>query len=281
MRRREFIAGLGSAAATWPIAARAQQAGKPPTIGFLGAGSRESWGSWTNAFVDRLHELGWIDNKTVTVEYRWAEGRSDRYAEIAAEFVRLKVDVIVTVGSAVPAAKQATSTIPIIFAIAVDPIGTVMVSSLARPGGNVTGLSNQTTETSGKRVQLLQELLPDLRGLAVIANVGYSGSIKEIAEVQVAAKTSGLDVNMLEIRRAEDIAPAFAKLNGTAQALYVCGDALMPIMPASIPWHSARDCPRCTHSVTFLRREVSSPTEQTTQTCFGARVTLSTRFSRR
>jgi putative ABC transport system substrate-binding protein len=234
MKRREFITLVGCTTVAWPLSVHAQKPAKLPTIGFLGAGSRSSWSSWTNAFVDRLHELGWIDNKTVTIEYRWAEGRSDRYTEIATEFVRLKVDVIVTVGSAVLAAKQATSTIPIIFAIAVDPIGTGMVSSLARPSGNVTGLSNQTTEMAGKRIQLLLEMLPDLRRLAVIANVGYSGSIREIAEVQTAAKTSGLDVKVLEVRRAEDIAPAFAKLNGAAQALYVCGDALINANQARI-----------------------------------------------
>ena len=150
MKRREFITLVGCTTVAWPLSVHAQKPAKLPTIGFLGAGSRSSWSSWTTAFVDRLHELGWIDNKTVTIEYRWAEGRSDRYAEIATEFVQLKVDVIVTVGSAVLAAKMATSTIPIIFAIAVDPIGTGMVSSLARPSGNVTGLSNQTTEMAGQ-----------------------------------------------------------------------------------------------------------------------------------
>src|SRR6266853_6699978 len=123
-------------------------------VGFLGASTPAAAEHWVAAFAQRLRELGWTDGRTVAIEYRWAEGRSKRYAEIAAEFVRLKVDVIVTVGSAVLAAKQATSTIPIIFAIAVDPIGTGMVSSLARPSGNITGLSNQTTEMAGKRVQL-------------------------------------------------------------------------------------------------------------------------------
>src|SRR5439155_3623185 len=142
MRRRELITLLGGAAA-WPLAARAQQSGKLPTIGFLGAATPLSWSEWTAAFVQRLRELGWVDGRTVTIEYRWAEGRSDRYTEIAVEFVRLKVDVIVTVGSAVVAAKQVTSVIPIVFAVAVDPLGGGLVASLARPGGNVTGLSIQ------------------------------------------------------------------------------------------------------------------------------------------
>ena len=143
MRRREFISLLGSAAATWPLAARAQQARKPPTIGFLGTATPSTWGPWSAAFVQRLRELGWIEGRTVAIEVRWAEGRSERYAEIAAELVRLKVDVIVTSGIAVLATKQATSVIPIVFAVAVYPLGSGLVASLARPGGNVTGLSVQ------------------------------------------------------------------------------------------------------------------------------------------
>jgi putative ABC transport system substrate-binding protein len=228
MQRREFITLLGGTAAAWPFVARAQQqSAKLPTIGFLGAATRASWELWTNAFVERLRELGWVDGKTVAIEYRWAEGRSDRYAEIAAEFVRLKVDVIVTVGSAVPAAKHATSTIPIVFAIAVNPVGTGFVESLARPGGNVTGLSNQTTELAGKRVQLLQDTLPNLHRLAVIVDVGYPGSVLEIAEVQAAARKTGIGVELLEIRRAEDIAPIFETLKSAPQALYVCADAMI------------------------------------------------------
>src|SRR5947199_6161129 len=116
---------LGGAAAAWPLAARAQQL-KLPTIGFLGASTPSAWSQWTAAFVQRLRELGWTEGRTVAIEYRWAEGRSERYADIAAEFVRLNVDVIVTVGSAVAATKQVTSTIPIVFAIAVDPVGSGM-----------------------------------------------------------------------------------------------------------------------------------------------------------
>jgi ABC-type uncharacterized transport system substrate-binding protein len=145
MRRREFITLLGGAAAAWPLTARAQQP-KLPTIGFLGSTAPSAMSQWVAAFVQRLRELGWIEGRTVAIEYRWAEGRDERYAEIAAEFVRLKVDVIVTVGSAVRAAKQATSVIPIVFPVAVDPLGSGLVASLARPGGNVTGLSLQFTD---------------------------------------------------------------------------------------------------------------------------------------
>ena len=224
MRRREFTVFFAGALA-WPIAAHAQPA-KLPTIGFLGAGAQSAWTHWTSAFAQRLRELGWIEGRTVTIEYRWAEGRTERFREIAAEFARLKVDVIVTVGSAVLAAKEATSTIPIVFAIAVDPIGSGMVDSLARPGGNVTGVSLQATETAGKRIELLRQILPGLRRIAVIANVSYPASVLEVAEVREVARKSGFEVKLLEVRRAEDIGPAFEGLGNETQALYVCPSAL-------------------------------------------------------
>jgi putative ABC transport system substrate-binding protein len=146
MRRRDFIKVVGGSAVTWPLAARAQQSARLPTIGFLGAATPIAWEEWVAAFVQRLHELNWIEGRTVTIKYRWAEGRSERYTTIGAEFVRLKVDVIVTVGIAVSALKQLTSVIPIVFAAASDPVGSGLVASLARPGGNVTGLSNQSTD---------------------------------------------------------------------------------------------------------------------------------------
>jgi putative tryptophan/tyrosine transport system substrate-binding protein len=153
MRRREFITLLGGATVVWPLAARAQQSGKLPTIGFLGATAPTAQMQWTAAFVQRLRELGWIEGRNVAIEYRWAEGRAERFTDIAAEFVRLKVDVIFTYSTpAVLAAKQATSVIPIVFATASDPVGTGLVANLARPGGNITGLSNQTGELAAKRV---------------------------------------------------------------------------------------------------------------------------------
>ena len=228
MRRRKFIALLGGAAAVWPLAARAQQPGKLPTIGFLGANAASAQTQWTTAFVQRLRELGWIEGRTVSIEYRWAEGRSERYTEIAAEFVRLKVDIIATAGNeAAIAAKRVTSVIPIVFAVAGDPVGTGLVASLARPGGNVTGFSNQQTDLAGKRLELLREVVPGLRRLAIMANVGSPNTAKEMREVQATAKTLGLEVSTLEIRRAEDIAPAFEALKGRADALYVCGDPLV------------------------------------------------------
>ena len=178
--------------------------------------------------MQRLRELGWIEGRTVVIEYRWAEGRAERYAEIAAEFVRLKVDVIVTGGNeAVIAAKQATSVIPIVFPVAGDPLGTGLVASLARPGGNVTGLSLQFTDLATKRLELLREVALALRRLAIMANVGASGAVLEMREVQATARTLGLEVVTLEIRRVEDIAPAFEAFKGRADALYVCSDPLV------------------------------------------------------
>ena len=180
------------------------------------------------AFVQRLRELGWIEGRTVAIEYRWAEGRSERYTEIAAEFVRLKVDVIVTQATpAVLAAKQATWVIPIVFAAVADPVGSGLVASLARPGGNVTGISIQATDLAGKRLELLREVVPGLRRLAIMVNVGAHGAVLEMGEAQAAARTIGVEVATFEIRRAEDIAPAFEALKGRTEALYIASDPLV------------------------------------------------------
>jgi ABC-type uncharacterized transport system substrate-binding protein len=227
MRRRQFITLLGGAAAAWPLSARAQQSGKLPTIGFLGATTASFQSQHIAAFVRRLRELGWIEGHTVAIEYRWAEGRPERFAEIATEFVRLKVDVIVTLGGAVLAAKQATSVIPIVFASAGDPVGGGLVASLARPGGNITGLSVQAPDLAGKRLELLREIFPDVRRLAIIGSVEYAATVLEMGEAQAAARTLGLEVVRSEIRRAEDIAPAFEALKGVADALYVVVDLLV------------------------------------------------------
>jgi len=177
--------------------------------------------------VQRLRELGWIEGRNLAIEYRWADGRTGRFTEIAAEFVRLKVDVIVTGGLSAVAVKQATSVIPIVFAVAADPVGTGLVASLVRPGGNVTGLSTQAPDLVGKRLELLREAVPELRRLAILANIGYPASVIEMSAVQAAAPTLGLEVVALEIQRAEDIAPAFEALKDRADALYVITDALV------------------------------------------------------
>jgi putative tryptophan/tyrosine transport system substrate-binding protein len=228
MRRREFITLIGGAAAAWPIEVCAQQPAKLPTIGFLGSATASARSQWVAAFVQRLRELGWIEGRTVAIEYRWAEGNDERYTEIAAEFVRLKVDVIATYATPpVIAARKATAVIPIVSAVMGDPIGAGLVASLARPGGNVTGFSNQTVEVAGKRLELLRAVVPGVRRLAVLANVSNPVSGLEMGEVQAAAKALGLDVVTLETRRLEDIAPAFETLKGRAQALYVANDPLM------------------------------------------------------
>jgi putative ABC transport system substrate-binding protein len=226
VRRREFIILVGGAAA-WPLATHAQPA-KLPTIGFLGTATPSTWSQFVAAFVQRLRDLGWVEGRNVAIEFRWAEGRTERYTEIATEFVRLKVDIIVTSGGAVLATKQATSVIPIVFALALDPVASGMVASLARPGGNITGLSIQSTDLASKRLELLREIIPDLRRLAILGNASNPNAVMEMGEVQATARSLGfVEVITPEIRRAEDIAPAFEALKGYAGALYLTPDPLI------------------------------------------------------
>ena len=227
MKRREFITLIGGVAA-WPLAVRAQQPVKLRTIGFSGQSTRSAESEWVAAFMQRLRELGWIEGRTITIEYRWSEGRAERFVQIAAEFVRLKVDLIVTSGTPqVLAAKQATTVIPIVFATAGNPVANGLVASLARPGGNVTGLSSQTHDLAGKRLELLREVVPSLRRVAILANVGNPVSVLELGEAHAAARALGLEVAALEIRRSEDIGLAFEALKGRAEGLYVCSDGLV------------------------------------------------------
>src|SRR5262249_31156170 len=186
------------------------------TIGFLGAATPSAWREWVAAFVQRLHVLGWIEGRNVAIEYRWAEGREERYAAIADEFVRLKVNVIVTSGAAVVAAKQATSAIPIVFGVANDPLTTGLVASLAHPGGNVTGLSLLAPELVGKRVELLREVIPNLRRVAFMGNVDYPASVLEMREAQITAHTLGLEFAALEIKRVVEIVPAIEAMSSRA-----------------------------------------------------------------
>jgi putative tryptophan/tyrosine transport system substrate-binding protein len=226
VKRRAFITLIGGAAAR-PLAARAQRATKLPTIGFLGESTPSSQGLMFAAFVQRLRELGWIESRTIGIELRWGEGRNERFAEIATEFVRLKVDVIVASGTAnIVAAKHATSVIPIVFAAAGNPIGSGLVASLARPGGNLTGLSTQATDLAGKRLEILREVIPGPGRLAIMGNVGNPSIVFEMGELKVAARTLGLETATLEIRKTEDIVPAFVTLKSRADALYVVADAL-------------------------------------------------------
>jgi putative ABC transport system substrate-binding protein len=228
VKRRDFITLVGGAACAWPLAARAQQAGKPPTIGFLSGQSPAAMGHLVAAFAERLRELGWIEGRNIAIEHRWIEGRSERgAAEAAAELVRLKVDIIVAGGTtSVVAAKQATPLIPIVF-VAGDPVGTGLVASLARPGGNVTGLSNQSTDIVAKRLELLREVVPSLRRLAILTNIASPASVLEMREARDAARALGLEVATIEIQRAEDIAREFKALEGGADALLVTADPLI------------------------------------------------------
>ena len=226
LKRREFVTLLGGAA-TWPLAARGQQAGKLPTVGMLGS-SLAAFSYWLPALLQRLHELGWIENRTMAIEYRWTEGRNERYAQLADELVRLNVDVIVPLGSpAIVAAKQATAVIPIVFPLASDPVGDGLVASLARPGGNITGLSNEQPDLAGKRLEILRELVPGLSRLGYIANVNNPTAMGNVREIQEAAVKLALQIMPLDIKRAEDIAPAIETLKGRAQALYVVGEPLI------------------------------------------------------
>jgi putative ABC transport system substrate-binding protein len=227
MQRRSLIAILGCLAA-WPLSAHAQQSTKLPIIGYLGANSAPAQKEWTDAFVGRLRELGWMEGRNVAIEYRWAEGRGERYAEIAAEFVRLNVSVIVSAGNeASRAAQRATSTIPIVFPVAGDPVGTGLVASLARPGGNVTGVSIQQTDLVSKRLELMRELVPGLKRAGLLGNANSPNTVTELREVQAMAATLGIELITPEVRRAEDFAPAFEQFKGRADAVYVSGDPLV------------------------------------------------------
>ena len=207
MKRREFITLLGGAAA-WPLAARAQQAGKIHKVGYL---SPSLPSVYSPLLSDDLRELGWIEGKNVTFEYRFAENRLERLPELAAELVRLNVDVIVGVGTLGPlAAKRATTTIPIVMLSAGDPLGTGLVDSLARPGGNVTGMSLMVPDLGGKRLELLKELLPRLSRVAVLWNAANPYPAIVLKETQAAGRTLGIEVHSLEVRGPDDLDGAFA-----------------------------------------------------------------------
>jgi putative tryptophan/tyrosine transport system substrate-binding protein len=224
MNRRDFILALGQAATApmiWPCAVPAQQLGRLAVIGALGTDTPAAWEHWLAAFRKRLGELGWIEGRTIIIEYRYAAGRNERIVEIAAEFVRLKVDVILTGGAAPALVANRVTSIPIVGTLLNDPVGTGLAASLARPSRNVTGLSIQSTDIAGKRIELLREVVPGLRVLAIVVDLGYEASVREAGEVEAAARTLGVALVKLEIRRAEDIAPVFATLNGRAQAVYI------------------------------------------------------------
>ena len=265
----------------WPLAARAQDPRKPPTIGILGSGSA-AWSHLVSALMQRLRELGYIENRNVTIEYRWTEGRNEGYAAMAAELVGLHVDIIVALGTpAIVAARNATAVIPIVFPIASDPVGDALVGSLARPGGNVTGLSNQQPDLAGKRLEILREIIPGLSRLAVLANGHNPMALLNLGEVQAAGAKLGLEINTLDVKRADDIAPAIDQLKGHTQAIYVVGDHSSLIIRFKLTrWCCSRDYPRCTMPEGTSKREVWFPTEQVSQTCSAALGITSIKFSR-
>ncbi|WJR77603.1 ABC transporter substrate-binding protein [Bradyrhizobium sp. NP1] len=226
MKRREFLAFVGGLTA-WPLSASAQQQVGAPIIGFLDVSKGSGWSDYFDAFAQRLRELGWTEGRTLIIERRQAEGRSERYSEIAAEFVRLNVAVIVTGGIAVRATMQVTRSIPIVFAVANDPVGGGLVASLARPGGNATGLSLQAPDIIGKRLDFLRDVVPHLRRLAIVGNVSYPSTAAETREVQAVAGKLGIDAVLVEILRPGDIEPAFETLRQGIDAAFVCNDALV------------------------------------------------------
>jgi putative tryptophan/tyrosine transport system substrate-binding protein len=224
MLRRDFIMLVGTMATASSLAARDSL----PTIGFLGPSTPSTSKDRTEAFLRRLRELNWIEGRSVSIEYRWAEGRTERYAEIAAEFVQLRVDLIFTGGAgAVMAAKHVTSAIPIVFGVASDPVGTGLVASLARPGGNVTGMSIEGPDLAAKRLELFRQVIPALVRLAVFSNPDASGAALELRELQAAARILGIELSPFLVRRVEDISSAFTALRQRTDALYVCADPLV------------------------------------------------------
>jgi putative tryptophan/tyrosine transport system substrate-binding protein len=225
--RRRFIALLGSTAVAWPVMSQAQQQARLRTVGFLGAGTPATAGVWISAFTARLRELGWIEDRNVKIDLRWAEGRPDRSAEIATEFVQGKVDVIVTYSSEhVQIAKEATSTIPIVFATAGDPVGSGLVGSLAHPGGNLTGMSSQNADLTGKRFELLSDIVPSFRRLAVLFNGNHPAYRLEADTAGAVATRLGFEALSAEVRAGDDIAPTLAAIATKVDAVFVVGETL-------------------------------------------------------
>jgi putative ABC transport system substrate-binding protein len=227
MKRRTFVAGL-LGAVTLPFAVLAQRAGKPPVIGYIGANSEAIDRPRINAFMQRLSDLGWAEGRNIAVDARFTQGVVARAGEIAAEFVRRPVDLILTAGDAqVIAAKKATDAIPIVFAAVGDPVGNGLVASLANPGGNATGLSLQLTDSVGKRVDLLRDLLPNLRRIGLIGNFVNPTVAVEMRAALSEARALGIETIPSGFSRTEEVAPAIEKLKGRVEALYVCQDPLI------------------------------------------------------
>ena len=211
--RREVLCTLASAAVAWPVGARAQQPGKLPLVGMLVPGTQTTHGQWFASLVQRLRELGWIEGRTVAFEYRWAEGRTDRAAEIAADFVAAQGRCHRHLGNRTNLRGKAGHIgIPIVFAGVADAVGSGIVTNLPQPSGNATGLTVVFTDLSGKRLELLREVLPDLRRLAILTNIGNPGAMLEVNAVRALVRSLGLELVTPDVRRPEDIASAFESL---------------------------------------------------------------------
>jgi ABC-type uncharacterized transport system substrate-binding protein len=211
MRRREFITFLGGAAAAWPLAARAQQRSMP-VIGFLNPSSPELTASLVRAFREGLGEIGFVEGRNVEIEYRWAQDQNARLPALAADLVRRQVKVIVVTGTAVFPAKAATTTIPIVFQTASNPVETGLVASLNRPGGNLTGVVTLGVEVAPKRLELMRELFPTATSLALLVNPTDANTETLVRELQVAARTLGLQLHVLSARAERDFEKALASL---------------------------------------------------------------------
>ena len=229
MKRREFISLVGAAAA-WPLAARAQQVGKTPKIGYLGVSSPSLEPHYVEAFRQKLRELGHVEGKNIAIEYRWAEGQDDRLPNLASELVRLKPDVIVTTGTpGAVAAMQATKTIPIVMASSADPVGSGLVASLARPGGNVTGFTILGPELEGKRLELLKQAVPGLSRLAVLWNPSNPGIVSYFETVKNAGRALQISLGpVVEVRRSDELDSAFTAIaSARPHALVVIADRFL------------------------------------------------------
>src|SRR5215813_6967340 len=230
MDRRAFITVVGASILAGPLAAETQQAGKVPRMGFLSLTSPSDWQPWRDAFRQRLRELGWVEGQNIVIDYRYAEDRVDRLPDLAAELVRLKVDLIVASAGtqAATAAKNATKTIPIVMIYVRDPVGTGLIASLARPGGNVTGTSGSAgLEMFAKQLELLKETVPKLRRVAILSNPDNAYHQLAIREVNVAARSLGVQLQLLEARGANEFDGAFAAMaKERVGALLVLSDTI-------------------------------------------------------
>ncbi len=229
MKRREFITLLGGAAAAWPLTARAQQpAAKVPRIGFLGNSTAELEANLVGPFRDGLRALGYEEGRNIVIEYRWAEGKYERFPALIAELIALKVDVIVTAGTpASLAVKKATTSIPLVMVAVGEPVATGLVASLGRPGGNITGLTSMSSEMEGKRLELLKEVVPKISHVAVLWNAASPIQAIEEGEVRAAAQVLGMKMLSLGVRTQEEIEDALAVIvRERPGALLVLADRL-------------------------------------------------------